>query len=56
MIQAVPYFYEQAGQRLQAWIAFPPKIKHTDLALSDECEEVIAAKEQKTVLSFLNDL
>ncbi|MDZ7662471.1 hypothetical protein [Thiohalophilus sp.] len=32
----VPYFYEMAGQRLQAWVAPPPKIRKTDPALENE--------------------
>jgi len=44
--QAVPYFYEQAGQRLRAWIASPPRIKHADPATSEVEEETVAAKEQ----------
>lgn len=32
----VPNFYELAGQRLQAWVAPPPKIRKTDPALESE--------------------
>ncbi len=49
--QAVPYFYEQAGQRVRAWVASPPKIKHTDPAASEEVEEVVVAKEQNSAES-----
>lgn len=30
--QAVPHFYEQAGQRLRAWVAPPPRIRQSDPA------------------------
>jgi len=44
--KAVPYFYEQAGQRLRAWVASPPRIKHADPASSEAEENAVAAKEQ----------
>lgn len=37
--KVVPHFYEQAGQRLRAWVAPPPKIKHVDLASAEMPKE-----------------
>jgi len=32
----VPHFYEQAGERLRAWVAPPPKLKAKDPAERSE--------------------
>ncbi|WP_018881342.1 MULTISPECIES: hypothetical protein [unclassified Thioalkalivibrio] len=37
--RAVPHFYEQAGQRLRAWVPPPPKIKRGDPASALSSEE-----------------
>ena len=37
--QAVPHFYEQAGQRLRAWVAPPPRIRSADPAEENEPDE-----------------
>lgn len=46
--EAVPSFYEQAGQRLRAWVALPPKIKRGVPAgpRGDEGRDRIRVKEQ----------
>lgn len=46
--EAVPYFYEQAGQRLRAWVAPPPKIRKGDPAepRRDEAREEVSVEEK----------
>ncbi|WP_224749892.1 hypothetical protein [Halomonas sp. ML-15] len=48
--KAVPHFYQQAGQRLRAWVAPPPKLHRRDPAegKSDADEGDVAAREVAT--------
>ena len=37
--KAVPQFYEQVGERLRAWVPYPPKIKKADAMKKGEMTE-----------------
>lgn len=49
--QTVPYFYEQAGQRLKAWVAPAPPIKDTDPVVSENAEKGEIPREDDEVNS-----
>ncbi|MEX0680116.1 MAG: hypothetical protein WD097_01935 [Balneolales bacterium] len=51
--RAVPHFYEQAGQKLRAWIAPPPKIRRTEKEASDK--EKKESKQDEVVKSVGNE-
>jgi hypothetical protein len=53
--EAVPYFYEQVGQRLRAYVAAPPPLRTADSAAeADEPLEEVA-EEAETAASGATD-